>query len=67
MKSGDLVKMMYTSFWMRRKKSPKTRIPYTDAPLLVLESYENAVKVMMPDGQVKTDLAECYEVISECV
>ena len=64
MKSGDLVKMIYTSFWM--KKSPQARVPYTDVPLLVLESYENAVKVMMPDGQVKSDLVEYYEVISEC-
>ena len=63
MKSGDLVQMKYVSFWM--KKHGPQRVPYTETPLLVLEVYANAVKVILPDGRIKSDLAEYYEVISE--
>jgi len=61
MKSGDLVKMKFISFW--QKKNNNGGIPYTETPLLVLETAYNAIKVIMPDGQVKNDLAEYYEVI----
>ena len=61
MKSGDLVKMKYVSFWL--KKLPSCGTPYTETPLLVLEASYNAIKVIMPDGQVKIDLAEHYEVV----
>ena len=65
MKPGDLVKMIYTSFWMKKSHRGE-RIPYTEDPMLVLETHQNAVKVMMPDGKIKSDLVEYYEVISEC-
>ena len=63
MKSGDLVKMKYVSFW--QKKYALHGIPYTDTPLLVYETAHNAIKVILPDGQVKKDLAEYYEVIND--
>ena len=63
MKPGDLVKMKYISFWM--KKNSREGIPYTEVPLLVYETAHNAIKVMCPDGNIKTDLAEYYEVINE--
>ncbi len=62
-KSGDLVKMRYMVFWM--KKSGNQRVPYTDVPMLVLETAYNAIKVITPDGSIKTDLAEYYEVVNE--
>ncbi len=63
MQKGDLVRMKYMTFWM--KKSGNQRIPYTDVPMLVLETAYNAIKVITPDGTVKTDLAEYYEVVNE--
>ena len=61
MKQGDLVRMTYVSFW--QKKDGQTLIPYTKVPLLVYERSHNAIKVILPDGSIKTDLAEYYEVI----
>ena len=63
MKPGDLVKMKYSSFW--QKKNNRYRIPYTEMPVLVYEIANNAIKVILPDGIVKSDLAEYYEVINE--
>ena len=64
MKAGDLVKMKYIAFW--QKKHPNNqRVPYHEAPMLVVETAENALKVITPEGKVKTDLAEYYEVVSE--
>ena len=63
MKVGDLVKMKYISFWM--KKNSTAGVPYTESPLLVYEAAHNAIKVILPDGSIKADLAEHYEVISE--
>ena len=63
MKTGDLVKMTYVSFW--QKKQPSSTVTYTGVPLLVYESAHNAVKVILPDGTIKTDLKEYYEVISK--
>ena len=65
MKSGDLVKMKYISFWMKKQDTRPGNVPYTEDPVLVLETHANAVKVILPTGEVKTDLAEYYEVISE--
>jgi len=62
-KPGDLVKMRYMTFWM--KKSGNQRVPYTEVPMLVLETAYNAIKVIMPDGTIKSDLAEYYEVVNE--
>ena len=63
MKAGDLVKMKYISFW--QKKNNRHGVPFSRHPMLVLETAYNAVKVILPDGRVKKDLAEYYEVISE--
>jgi len=63
MKTGDLVKMTYISFW--QKKHPRASVTYTEIPLLVYESAHNAIKVILPDGTIKTDLKEYYEVISK--
>ena len=62
MKTGDLVKMKRVMFWMLKGNNHQH---YTEEPLIVLESVYNAVKVMYPDGRVKSDLVEHYEVISE--
>ncbi len=65
MKAGDLVRMTYVSFWQKKHRQGSRLIRYTETPLLVYESAHNAVKVILPDGQIKTDLKEYYEVISE--
>ena len=62
MKPGDLVKMKYITFW--QKKNNKDGVPFTETPLLVYEVAYNAIKVILPDGRIKTDLAEHYEIIS---
>jgi hypothetical protein len=62
-KSGDLVQMKYVSFW--RKKHGMQRVEYTEQPLLILEVAHNAIKVIFPNGTIKSDLAEYYEVINE--
>ena len=63
MKQGDLVKMKYITFWM--KKNGTSGIPYTEKPLLVYESAHNAIKVILPSGEIKKDLKEYYELISQ--
>ena len=62
MKVGDLVKMKYMMFWMLKGNENQH---YTEQPLLVLEVIHNAVNVMHPDGRIKRELAEHYEVVSE--
>ena len=62
MKAGDLVKMKRIMFWQLKENRHQH---YTEEFLLVLEQVYNAVKVMYPDGRVKSDLADHYEVISE--
>ncbi len=61
MKVGNLVKMKYMMFWMLKGDR---RQHYTEELLLVLETVSNAIKVMYPDGRIKSDLAEHYEVLS---
>ena len=66
MKAGDLVKMKYISFWTKKHgHGSPGHVSYTETPMLVLETVHNAIKVILPDGRVKTDLAEHYEVINE--
>ena len=66
MQAGDLVKMKFISFWMKKQGHGKTgRVGYTETPMLVLETAHNAIKVITPDGSIKTDLAEYYEVVNE--
>jgi hypothetical protein len=62
MKAGDLVKMKRKMFWMLKENRHQH---YTEEPLIVLETVYNAVKVIYPDMQIKSDLAEHYEVINE--
>jgi len=57
--------MKYETFWEKKGAQRMDTLPYTEAPLLVLETVHNAIKVILPDGSVKTDLAENYKVISE--
>jgi hypothetical protein len=61
-KVGDLVMMKRTMFWMLKENQHQH---YTEEPLIVLETVYNAVKVIYPDGRVKSDLIDHYEVISE--
>ena len=66
MKVGDLVKMKHISFWMKKANHGRPgHVAYTEIPMLVLETVHNKVKVIYPDGLVKSDLAEYYEVVNE--
>ena len=60
MKVGDLVKMKYEMWWKLR-----SRKDYVSDVAIVLETVHNAVKVMLPNGTVKHDLTECWEVVNE--
>ena len=60
MKVGDLVKMKYEMRWKLR-----SRKDFVGTPGIVLEQTHNAVKILLPNGLVKRDLIECWEVISE--
>ena len=60
MKTGDLVKMKYEMRWKLR-----SRKDYVPDLAIVLERAHNAVKVMLPNGLMKRDLAECWEVVNE--
>ncbi len=61
MKTGDLVKMKKKMWWILKGNRYKM---YTEEALLVLETAHNAVKLIYPDGSVKTDLKENYSVVS---
>ena len=60
MKVGDLVKMKYEMWWKLR-----SRKDFEHNVGIVLERAHNAVKVMLPNGCVKRDLVECWEIINE--
>ena len=62
MKAGDLVRMKYIAFFM--KKSGRHRVPYTEKIGIVIDATVNAVKIIFPGGTIKTDLSEYYEVVS---
>jgi len=62
MRVGDLIRMKYRTFWDLKRNN---RMNYTEEPLLVLEHTGGAVKVLYPDGQIKSGIKEWYEVISE--
>ena len=62
MRAGDLIRMKYRTFWDLKRNS---RMNYTEESLLVLERTGGAVKVLYPDGQIKSGIEEWYEVISE--
>ena len=60
MKAGDLVKMKYEMWWKLR-----SRKDFVNTPTIVLEQVHNTVKILLPNGLVKRDLVECWEVINE--
>ncbi len=62
MKPGDLIRMKRRMFWTLKGNSHQR---YTEELLLVLETAYNAVKVIYPDGRVKSDLKENYDVVQE--
>ena len=66
MKVGDLVKMKYAMFW---KVKDNPRITYTEQLCLVLETSRygscDSVKLLFPDGEIKRDLVEYWETVSE--
>ena len=62
MKAGDLVMMKRIIFWQLKGNRHQH---YTEDPLIVLETAHNAVKVIYPDGRVKSDLKEHYKVVNE--
>ena len=60
MKTGDLVKMKYEMWWrLQSRKDFETDVA------IVIEQEHNIVKVILPNGLVKRDLTECWEVINE--
>jgi len=60
MKTGDLVKMKHMMWW-----TLQDRKDFTEEVAIVLETAYNAVKLLCPDGTIKSQLADHYEVISE--
>jgi hypothetical protein len=61
MKVGDLVKMKYMMFWVLKG----SRQEYTEEVSMVIGKHKNAIKIMKPDGTIKSALTEQFEVVSE--
>ena len=61
MKVGDLVRMKYEMWWKVRDRKKD----YTEEIGIVLNKDYNAVKIFLPNGQVKSWLAENWEVVNE--
>ena len=59
-KAGDLVQMKYDMWWKMR-----SRKEYTKEIGVVLERHHNAVKVLLPEGKIKSSLAEHWKVINK--
>ncbi len=59
MKTGDLVRMKYEMWWKLR-----SRYDFVDGIGIVLERHYNAVKILLPTGDVKCDITESWEVVS---
>jgi hypothetical protein len=55
MKVGDLVRLKRKSKYFSN----------CNGPLIVIESAYNAIKVLYPDGRIKTDLIRRYTVINK--
>ncbi len=66
MKVGDLVKMKYFGYWeiSKSKTSPLGHLPHNDKVALVLGVHHGAIKVLFPNGSIKSDLSDKYEIIS---
>ena len=61
MKTGDLVKMKYETWWKVRNR----RKDYIHDCGIVYSTHARGVKVLLPDGKIKVGLIEEWEVISE--
>ena len=61
MKTGDLVKMKYESWWKLRsqKKGPINECG------IVYSTHAKGVKILLPDGNIKVGLIDHWEVINE--
>ena len=60
MKHGDLVKMRDEMWWRLPSRSD-----YSAENALVIEVFENTVKVLYPDGEIKKRLTEYFEIVLE--
>ena len=60
MKAGDLVKMKFIMWWMLQDRKD-----FTKEVALVTEIDYNCLQLLFPDGMIKRNLAEHYEVINE--
>jgi hypothetical protein len=62
---GDLVRMKYITFWMKKSAGMHSRVSYTDDILIVLNVSHSGsgeqLRLMFPCGEIKTDLTEYYE------
>lgn len=63
MKPGDLVRAKFIT--LAHEKAIFSDQDF-NVPVLVMEKYKGAIKVLLPNGKIKTDLAENYTVVSEC-
>jgi len=61
MKPGDLVTPTRSS-----RSISKSNLGKENIICLVLETYQNAVKVLHTDGRVKSGLSDQWEIISKC-
>lgn len=64
MKPGDLVQAKFIT--LARQKAIFRDQKFFRTPLLVMEKYMGAIKVLLPSGDIVTDIADNYEVVSEC-
>jgi len=60
MRAGDLIKMKYEMWW-----TIQSRKDYVSDIGLVFKTEHNAVWMMLPDGLIRRDLIEHWEVMSE--
>ena len=59
MKPGDLVKMKNVMWWKGNRSS------FVSRPAIVLARAHNAVRLLLPDGKIRMDVAQNWEVINE--
>ena len=64
MKPGDLVRQKYIT--LSALNAMEQLGNFSRVPVLVMERHLGAIKVLLPDGNIRTDIASNYEVISEC-
>jgi len=59
---GDLVKMIRAQY-SEASKSPVYK--FLNQTMLVIDAHKGAVKILFPDGTIKSDLAEHFIVVSK--